>query len=220
MLKKDKEKQLKILTGSGLVQGLSYEECKAVFDEIAPVIENYEKNDIIIREGEIEHDLGIIFQGIIRGEKLHMEGDLHLVNIHEKGDLISLDSVMSKTRIAPVTLISTGKSEIITINVESLLSCTYRERIMKNVIEMLAGENIKKLYKIDILSHPGLRDRIMTYMKIMAQKHNGKTFHSMMTQEQMAQYLSVNRSSLSNELNKMRREGLLTFNKDKFTLLV
>ena len=40
-----------------------------------------------------------------------------------------------------------------------------------------------------------------------------------MSREQMAQYLCVNRSALSNELNKMKREKIIDFEKDKFRIL-
>ena len=40
-----------------------------------------------------------------------------------------------------------------------------------------------------------------------------------MSREQMAQYLCVNRSALSNELNKMKREGLIDFKRGQFWLL-
>ena len=35
----------------------------------------------------------------------------------------------------------------------------------------------------------------------------------------MAEYLGVDRSSLSRELSKMRNEGIIEFRKDKFTII-
>jgi len=206
------------LKNSPLFEGLGKEECETACNEIKPVVEKYDESEVITQEGTEESDLGIILKGVVRGEKFHMEGDVHIVNLYEKGDFISLDTVTTKSRIAPITLVANCNVEIFAININKLLVCTYREKIMLNIIQILADENIKKLFKSDILSHAGLRDRIMTYLRIMDQKHKG-AFHTMMTQEQFAQFLSVNRSALSHELNKMRKDGLINFKKDKFEVL-
>lgn len=213
------EKYIKVISNCGLFNGMSSKECVSVYSEATPRIEKYARDEIIVREGEYEREFGIVVSGLLRGEKFHMEGAVHIVNVFETGDIFSMDSVVSKSKIAPITIIAADDAEIMAIDVEKLLSCRLHEQIMRNIIELLADENIKKLYKIDILSHAGLRDKILTYLKIMAQKRRKNTFHTMMTQEQLAQYLAVNRSALSNELNKMRREGILDFKKDKFTLI-
>ena len=45
------------------------------------------------------------------------------------------------------------------------------------------------------------------------------TFSIPFDRQQLADYLGVDRSALSNELSKLRREGLLTTRKNRFSLL-
>ncbi|MGI6721138.1 MAG: Crp/Fnr family transcriptional regulator [Anaerovoracaceae bacterium] len=214
-----KEHKIKIMSNSRIFNGLTHAEIEQIYSEINPVLESYSKEEIVIREGEREKEFGIVIRDVLRGEKFHMEGNIHLVDVFEAGDIVSLESVVSRTKIAPITIAALTQVEMMSIYIEKLYHCSYIDKIKDNIIELLADENIKKLYKIDILSHTGLRDRIMTYLRIMSQKHHGGAFHIMMTQEQFAQYLSVNRSALSYELNKMRREGIIDFKKDKFVIL-
>lgn len=83
----------------------------------------------------------------------------------------------------------------------------------------LADDNIRTSHKLEILAENGLRARIMIYLRILQQKAGGNTVTVRMSREQLAQFLCVNRSALSNELNKMKREGVIDFSRDKFTLL-
>ena len=70
-----------------------------------------------------------------------------------------------------------------------------------------------------MISKHGLRDRIMAHLLIMQRKRDAEVFDIRMSQEQLAQYLCVNRSALSYELNKMKKEGLIDFKKSKFKIL-
>lgn len=208
-----------LLKRSGLFRGLSEPAFEKVMQEVHPAVQTYRKNDIIVEEGQKEVALGIVAGGRIRGVKFHRDGDSHLMMVYEEGDVFSLSSASSRTRIAPLSMIAMGDVTVISIHISDLMNCTANWRIARNIIAMLADESIKSMYKIDILSHTGLRRRIMTYLRIMDAKHEGKAFHTGMNQEQFAQYLSVNRSALSNQLNIMRREGIIDFRGDLYQLL-
>ena len=84
--------------------------------------------------------------------------------------------------------------------------------------KILSDENIKIMYKVDVLSKRTIRERITTHLSIISEKRNSRTFDIGMTQEQFAQYLCINRSTLSKELNNMRREGLITFSGSRYTI--
>ena len=84
---------------------------------------------------------------------------------------------------------------------------------------MLSDSNIKMAHKVEILAERGLRDRIMVYLNVLRSKAGGNTVTIKMSREQLAQFLCVNRSALSNELNKMKREGIIDFKGSRFTIL-
>lgn len=208
-----------ILSASRIFNGVSEEELFAHFNLLSPVEEEYSRGDVVVQEGDEERELGIVTEGTLKGEKFHLEGEVHLVSIFETGEILSLDTVVSRTKVAPLTITAATDCRLLAMDIEALYQVPFASRIKDNIISILADQNIQRLYKIDILSHNGLRSRILTYLQIMSNKHHGQPFHIMMNQEQFAHYLSVNRSALSNELNKMRKEGILYFERDKFILL-
>lgn len=83
----------------------------------------------------------------------------------------------------------------------------------------MASDNIRKMHKIEILAERGLRNRILMYLEILHRKSGTDTVSVKMSREQLAQYLCVNRSALSNELNKMKREKIIDFERDQFRFL-
>ena len=56
-------------------------------------------------------------------------------------------------------------------------------------------------------------------MSEQAKKHGSSAFEIPFNRQQLADYLSVDRSAMSNELCKMRDEGMLRFEKNRFELL-
>jgi len=89
---------------------------------------------------------------------------------------------------------------------------------LENILIYIANENIRKQHKIEIISQNGLRDRILTCLRMFSRRRRSSSFAISFTREEFADYLCVNRSALSHELSKMQQEGILTFRKDHFTL--
>ncbi len=83
---------------------------------------------------------------------------------------------------------------------------------------LIANENIKKEYRLAILSQNGLRERITAYLSMQARRRGETSFSIPFSRDEMASFLCVNRSALSHELSLMQQEGLITFRKNTFTL--
>ena len=95
----------------------------------------------------------------------------------------------------------------------------YASQIYKALTFMLADENIKMMHKTELLAERGLRNRIMIYLRILQSKSGSERIDLRMSREQMAQYLCVNRSALSNELSKMKAEGIIDIRGSKVRML-
>ena len=210
--------KIEIISRSPLFEGFSKEECTKAYEDLKPQMRNYSRNEIIVGEGERMNFIGIVVSGKVRGEKFHMEGDVHLVYMYETEELFGLDTVATRTRIAPVTFLADKNSSVLTVNMDRIMASSMQGKLALNMISMLADENIRKLYKIETISRRGLRERIITYLHIRQKKLGRDEFRIMMTQEQFAQYLCVNRSALTWELGKMKKEGIIDFSKDSFII--
>jgi len=72
--------------------------------------------------------------------------------------------------------------------------------------------------KLSFMTKRTTREKLISYLSDEAKRQNSGTFCIPFNRQQMADFLSVDRSAMSSELGKMRNEGLLDFRKNKFTL--
>ena len=63
------------------------------------------------------------------------------------------------------------------------------------------------------------RQTLMLYLSNLARDKGASTFSLPFNRQQMADFLSVDRSALSAELSKMKKDGLIDYHKDQFSLL-
>lgn len=206
-----------------LFEGFTESECTALYDLLKPSVKEFAKSEILINEGERFDEVGVVYSGRLSNSRIYYEGNVHLLSILTRGDLIGLETVTSPSRKSPVTVTAIENSTIMMFSYDRImgdenLAQKHKERLTGNIIKMLANENIKQMYKVEVLSKRGLRERIITFFTIMAKKAENNTFHIRMNREELAQYLCVNRSALSYELNEMKREGLIEFEKDRFKI--
>ena len=105
------------------------------------------------------------------------------------------------------------------VSMHSILKSKFSGEMQEALTHMLADSNIKMSNKIEILAEKGLRDRIMIYLNILRMKSGTDTVTVRLSREQLAQFLCVNRSALSNELSKMKKEGIIDFKGPRFKIL-
>ena len=59
----------------------------------------------------------------------------------------------------------------------------------------------------------------MSYLNTVSLQKHGRAFDIPFDRQQLADYLNVERTALSKELGRMRREGLIDFHRKHFVLL-
>ena len=208
---------------SRLFDGLSRRECEEILNAVGPSMKTYRKNEMVAEEGERLDSVGIVSSGRINCTKFYYEGNSHILNVLLPKELLGLETVTTPSSISPMTFLAMEESSILFFPFQALigekaLAPDKRARLMQNVIQLLANEGIRQLYKAEVLGKKSLRERILTHLCLMRQKFDSDTFTLGMNQEQFSQYLCVNRSALSSQLNKMQKEGLISFRKDEFTI--
>ena len=63
------------------------------------------------------------------------------------------------------------------------------------------------------------REKLITYLLLQAKKKNSNEITIPYDRQELADYLEVDRSGLSAEISKLRKEGILECRKNQFRLL-
>lgn len=214
-----KKEYLKSVAMSGLFKYLKASDYEKAWDELNMAPHTYKADEIIYHQDDPVRRAAVVHSGIVGGERVHAKGNSHLAYMYIRGEIFALEGALSGKKTSPLQLTAQGDTAVVFFDVLKIFSSSFEKPLLMGLMELLANDDIKKLYRIEILSRRSIRGRIMTHLKFMASKQGSDTFRLNMTQEQLAQYLCVNRSALSNELNIMRREGIIDFSRKQFTLL-
>lgn len=210
---------LRTILNSGLFRYINRPDHIDALEQLNISARSYKKGEIVYYEGDVIDFLCIVERGSVRGEKTYPGGEIHIVSVFDEGSIFCLEISVSRKKTTPIDLIANEECLVVFVSMQSIEASPFRDRMHSALIEMLADDNIRMTHKVEILAERGLRSRIMVYLNVLARKSGTDTVSVKMSREQMAQYLCVNRSALSNELNKMKREGLIDFSRGQFRLL-
>ena len=83
----------------------------------------------------------------------------------------------------------------------------------------LAQKTIAFHQRIEVTSHRSTREKLLAYLNIQARKAGSESFEIPFDRQELADYLEVERSGLSAEISKLRREGIIENVKNRFVLL-
>ena len=202
----------------------------AGFDEITlreicshGVCHHYDKGQYVLQPLEKLDRLGIVIKGKLRLLNIFPNGNYSLMATASAGELIGLDLVCTKTQLSPYHIEANTEAQIFWLHIKLLtesgeLDDDVCRKIVHRLLYMIANENMRKEYRLAILSQKGLRERIITFLKMQANRLQKTSFELPFSREEMASFLCVNRSALSAELSLMQQEGLISFKKNSFVL--
>jgi CRP-like cAMP-binding protein len=214
----------RIMMKTRIFDGFGPEECALLRKFSKAFLRRCAAGESLAEEGAELDFFAIVAEGKLLCEKNGYGGHVELIAHYGAGDSVGLDIACTVTKRCPFRIGCLTEATLLIFRYDALMRAgaprgAMHERLSLNLIRFLANENIKKLYKIDVLYKRSLRDRILVFLRNMEARTGDSGFRIHMGREQFAQYLGVNRSSLSHELSVMRAEGLIRFKKDYFELL-
>ncbi|GHT90845.1 cyclic nucleotide-binding protein [Spirochaetia bacterium] len=184
----------------------------------------FEKEAYIYREGDECTALGIVLSGTLHILRDDFWGSRQIVEQIKGGDQFGAAFVCAGIKHIPVSVIAMEKSEVLFLDYNRLIAacpkvCSCHTQMIKNLIRSLAEKSTILLTKNDLQSRRSTREKLLAYLSAQAKKENSRSFEIPFNREELAAYLSVERSAMSAELCRMRDDGILIFKKNKFELL-
>ena len=212
-----------VLQKSRLLRNLPEE---MIRESILPqgTLRRFEKQAVIIGAQERVDRFGIVIEGRIQILQMFSDGLTSLMSTLLPSYLLGADLICTESRRAPYYAVAASESLVFFLPAElvllpGLLPESGRLEAYKQLLTFISNENMRKHYRLAILSQRSLRRRILTYLTMQAERRGSNSFQIPFSREEMADFLCVNRSKLSHELSLMEQEGLIRFRKNQFTLL-
>ncbi|BAK45989.1 MAG: Crp/Fnr family transcriptional regulator [Lachnospiraceae bacterium] len=183
----------------------------------------FAKGEVVILDQDKVPYFGVVLSGCIHMMKEDIWGGQTLLSYMNPGELLGETFALRKENSSHVSFIAAKNSEILFISSYHILhtcqrGCSFHQQITQNMFDLLGEKNIGLMEKIEITSKPTLREKILAFLSLQAQKQESKYITLPLSRVEMANYLSTNRSSMTRELAAMRDEGILDFDKNTFIL--
>ena len=215
---------LQEILASSLFSGIEEEEARAMLTCLEAREKDYEKDAYIYREGDVTESLGIVLSGRVLIVQEDFWGNRNIVSSVAESQMFAESFACAPDAVMNVSAVAGTPCKVVFLNVKKVLhtcpsGCAHHHKVIQNLLSGLAARNLEKNEKIAHLSQRTTRAKLLSYLSAMAARGGSGEFDIPYSRQQLADYLSVDRSGLSLELSKMRREGLLDFKKEHFILL-
>ena len=195
---------------SPLFQGLSAEEWAALEQSGCLRAKSYPRHAVIFHAGEQVHALGVVLRGTV-----------HIENLDLWGSKSILSSISAGQAFAETYALAAEECEVLFVNISAFSGGapgTVHEKLLRNLLTVSMRKNLSLSQRIFCTTPKTVRGRLLTYFSAQAARSGSLQFEIPFNRQQLADYLNLDRSALSKELCKMRDEGLLTFEKNRFAL--
>ncbi len=182
---------------------------------------NFKEEAVILDFEQKNSSLYIMLSGKAVVFKKNLLEEEEKIEELKTNDIFGHDFVCQGETKSPVKVIAKANSEVLILGYEKVIApchkvCPYHLLLIKNLISMIAKKNSVLNTKIDVVGKRFARERIMSFLK---QLSNGETtFEIPYNREKMAEFLALERCSLSRELSNMQKEGLIVFKKSRFKI--
>lgn len=197
-----------ILLKNPLFKGLRLEELEKEIERLDGKIKSYKKGEYLHRPNSKLKQFGFVLSGNVMACASDIDGNEVIMAEVQPGVTFGESLAFLKVSDSPVYVVASTDATVLWLNPES----------SERFTSLLATRTLTMNSRIQVLSQKTIRDKLMVYFSELAQRTGGKEFIVPMDREAMASYLGINRAALSRELSKMREEGLIDFNKNKFVL--
>ena len=202
-----------LLAGTMLFQGIREHEIEAMLTCFSAEERTYGKDAYIYRAGDVTGRLGVVMEGAVNIIKDDVWGNRKIIENIGGGQIFGETYACLKGEPLMVDVQASERSRILFMDVNRILttcssSCDFHNRLIRSLMYVLAGKNLMLTKKMDIITPKSLRERVMVYLSQESVKQGCRTVTVPFNRQQMADYLSVDRSALSAELSTRDVETL------------
>ena len=218
------EKYYEILMENPLFAGISREELHSMLQCLNARATAVPKGSPVFLEGDPAGFIGIVLEGAVRIVRDDYYGQRTLLAQAEPGDIFAEAYACAGVDSMPVSGYAASDSRVLLLQSRKMLTvctnaCGFHNRLVKNLLQVVSQKNLLLSSKIRFMSQKTTREKLMAYLLDQAKGRGSAEFTIPLDRQALADFLGVERSAMSAELSKLRRDGVLESTGSRFRLL-
>lgn len=218
------KKYLEILKKCPLFSEIAEENLLRMLTCLGARILTFGKRETVFAEGARAKDIGLVLSGEVQVVQVDYYGNRSIFSNLRAGDVFGEAFACAEVAALPVSIQASERAEVMLIECAHILhtcenNCGFHGRLIYNLMRDLAEKTLRFHERIEVTSKRTTREKLLSYLAIEARHAGGREVTIPFDRQELADYLEVDRSGLSAEISKLRQEGVLENQKNRFVLL-
>ena len=218
------KKYLKILKNCRLFDGIEEDELLTMLGCLGARVISFDKKYTVFAEGAPAKHIGIMLKGSAQIIQIDYFGNRSILAEVSEGELFGEAFACADIDTLPVSVVAGEYCEVMIIDSSHVLgtcenNCVFHRKLIFNLMRDLAEKTLAFHRKIEVTSKRSTREKLMSYLNIQAKRAESSRFDIPFDRQELADYLEVERSGLSAEISKLKKEGIINCQKNHFELL-
>lgn len=184
----------------------------------------YKKDTYIKYEGDPADFIGIVLDGTIQILQDDYKGNRNITSAFGPGHLFAESFACAAISTLPVSIFAATDCTILFLSIQKILypctqACYFHSKLIQNLLKIVSRKNMLLNKKLSNVSHKTTSEKLMAYLNDQAKENHSLEFTIPYNRQALADYLGVERSALSAEISKLKKQGILENNRSYFKLL-
>lgn len=220
----EEKQKMSIFEEAAIFRGVTKEDARQMLNCLNPVEKTYKKDEIIYYAGDEVTSMGVVLSGSVFIENDDIWGNHSILDRAGRGEIFAETYAAIPGQKLMVNVVAAEEARILFLDVGRILkvcsnSCVFHHTLIENLLKLSAEKNLRLSKRIFHISSKSIRGRLLSYLSYQAMENGKKEFDIPFNRQQLADYLNVDRSAMSNELGKMQRDGLIEVDRKHFRII-
>lgn len=215
---------IEVLQNCALFDGIDPGDLRAMLSCLDGRVTAFERGSVIFPAESRAEQVGIVLSGEVQVVRDDFYGNRTIQAHALPGELFGEAFACAEVERLPVAVEGVRPGRVLLIRLRRIVetcssACAFHSRMVMNLVRAMAARNLQLNQKLEITSRRTTREKLLSYLMFQARLHGKDSFVIPFDRQGLADYLCVERSALSVEIGKLRREGVIESERSKFTLL-
>ncbi len=211
---------ISVLENTELFKNISLSTINHLFVQDSFNIKTYKKNSVIYFQNEKCVTFDIVLKGIVSVQSTDEKGNYISISDFTIGSELGGNLLFSHKNFYPMMVLAKTEVTLIHLKKDLVLSlCQSNTTFLSKFLHSISDKTLILTDKIKTLSLKSIRQCIIDFLMYESYVQKSNIIKLEVTKKDLAEKFGVQRSSLSRELNKMRKDGLIEYDAYSITII-
>ncbi len=218
------DRHLPVISRSSLFDGIDHNDLEALLHCLGARARRYPRGSAVLRVGDVTTCMGLVLEGAVRLEKEDYWGNRSILASFGPGQSFAEVYACEPDLAFDINVVAAEDATVLFLDIGRVTtmcpsSCAFHARLIRNLLGIVAKRTHALTRKIEHTTKRTTRAKLLSYLSDQAEAAHASRFVIPFDRQELADYLSVDRSAMCAELSRMKRDGLIDYNRNQFEIV-